>query len=78
MIKLKIIHDEFFPNCATSYSANRLVTCVLTNILASTNDKMFSHITGCPNWAYATLSVVTCVSSTIAIILQQKQYLETS
>ena len=44
--KLKITQKEFFPNLITNHKAKRLAACVYTNILAKTNDKILSHITG--------------------------------
>ena len=53
----------FLPNLITNASANRLANCVLTSMLASTNDRMFSHMTGCPNCASASFCVVTLQST---------------
>ena len=62
-IKLIITPKEFLPNRNTNQSAKRLATCVLTSMLARMNDRMFSHMTGCPNCAKAVFSVVTPVST---------------
>ena len=57
--KLKNMPDALFPNFSTNHSANLFATLVFTSMLASTNERMFSHITGCPSCAKASFCVVT-------------------
>ena len=45
IMKLKKTSPAFFPNFRINQSAKRLADLVFTSILASTNDKIFSHIT---------------------------------
>ena len=44
--KLQSTPLALLPNLMTKASASRLANCVLTNIEASTNERMFSHMTG--------------------------------
>ena len=57
--KLKKIPAALLPNLSTNQRANLLATRVFTSMLASTNERMFSHITGCPSCANASFCVVT-------------------
>ena len=45
-MKLIKIDDALFPNLIMNHSANRFATPVATSMLASTNDIIFSHMTG--------------------------------
>ena len=51
--KLKNIPVALLPNLSTNQSANLFATLVFTSMLASTNERMLSHITGCPSCAKA-------------------------
>ena len=51
--KLKKIPVVLLPNLSTNHKANRFATLVLTSMLASTKERIFNHITGCPSWANA-------------------------
>ena len=51
IIKLIKMDPAFLPNLIINQSANRFATPVATSMLASTNDMIFSHITGCPSCA---------------------------
>jgi uncharacterized protein (DUF2225 family) len=66
-IKLINIEEAFFPNFTINHSANLFAIPVVTNMLAKINDIIFSHITLCPNCAYASFSGNTPVK-TMAII----------
>ena len=45
-MKLKKIPRALLPNLSTNHNANLLATLVLTSMLASTKERMLSHITG--------------------------------
>ena len=51
IIKLSMIPLALRPNFNTNHRANRLATCVLTSMLARMNERMLSHMTGCPSCA---------------------------
>ena len=70
MMKLNITPDAFFPNLSTNQSAKRFATWVFTSMEASTKERMLSHITGWPSWAYAVLSVVMPVSTIVRITIR--------
>ena len=70
-IKLRIIDEAFFPNLKMNQRANLFATPVVTSILASTNERIFSHITLCPSCAYATSSGNTPVSTNAMINIKE-------
>ena len=59
MRKLQRTPLALLPNFITKASASLLANCVLTSMLAKTNDKILSHMTGCPSCARASFCVVT-------------------
>ncbi|OPZ53723.1 MAG: hypothetical protein BWY89_01689 [Bacteroidetes bacterium ADurb.BinA012] len=73
LIRMKLIKidDAFFPNLIMNHSANRFATPVATNMLASTNDMIFSHMTGCPSCARASFSGTTLVRMRLIIMIRE-------
>ena len=69
MMKLNITPPALLPNFSTNQSAKRLAAWVFTSIEARTKERMFSHITGWPSWAYAVLSVVMLVRTIASITI---------
>ena len=69
--KLKNTPPALFPNLSTNQRANLLATLVLTSMLARTNERMLSHITGCPSCAKASFCVVTPQRITAMITMSE-------
>ena len=69
--KLKNTPLALLPNLSTNQSANRFATLVLTSMLASTKESMFSHITGWPSWAKASFWPTTPVSTINSMISKE-------
>ena len=73
LIRMKLIKidDALFPNLMMNHSANRFATPVATSMLASTNDMMFSHMTGCPSCARASFSGSTLASMRLIMMINE-------